>query len=124
MSRTFFIAGAISGFFAVAAGAFGAHELKNVLSPEMFEVFETAVQYQFYHTFALLMTAMALDKYEHAYFSRAGWFFLAGIVLFSGSLYVLTLTGLRWMGAITPLGGVSLLTGWWLLGRAFWSVVQ
>jgi len=111
-SRLFFMLGAASAFLAVAFGAFGAHSLKAILAPDMLAVFETGVRYQMYHALALLAVGWAAHQYPQASFHIAGWLFVAGIVLFSGSLYVLALSGVRWLGAITPLGGVCFLAGW------------
>ncbi len=102
------IVGAVLGFVAVAAGAFGAHGLKGVLTPERFETFEVAVRYQMYHALAIL-AAGSLGA------PQAAWCFLAGVVIFSGSLYLLVLTDARWLGAITPIGGLLFLAGWILL---------
>ncbi|HVH28955.1 MAG TPA: DUF423 domain-containing protein [Vicinamibacterales bacterium] len=113
MDTTFMLVGALAGFLGVAAGAFGAHGLRSRLSPEMLAVFETAVRYQMYHVFALLITAAVIGRMGDArLLSMAGWSFVAGIVLFSGSLFALTLTGITTLGAITPLGGVAFLIGW------------
>lgn len=109
-------------FFAVAAGAFGAHGLKNVLSDPMKAIFETAVRYQMIHGLALFVVSWLLSKGPSSAASAAGWCFLAGIVLFSGSLYILSLTGVKGWGAITPIGGVAFLAGWICL--AFVSVFQ
>jgi uncharacterized membrane protein YgdD (TMEM256/DUF423 family) len=115
MERLFFAIGALSAFVGVAAGAFGAHGLKSRLDADMLAVFETGVRYQMYHSFALLAVAWAATRWPGTAVTAAGWCFVAGIVIFSGSLYVLSLAGLRWMGAITPLGGVAFLVGWLLL---------
>ncbi len=117
--RTLAAAAAISGFVSVAAGAFGAHALKAALSPAATGVWQTAVQYQMFHTLALL----AVGAFPWAATGRrlaraAGWLFVGGIALFSGSLYLLALTGLRWWGAVTPVGGTLLLAGWACLGLA------
>lgn len=96
-------------FLDVALGAFGAHGLKNRLTPEMLTVFETGVRYQAYHALGLLLLAALRGP------DKAGWCFVGGILLFSGSLYALALTGVRWLGAITPLGGLLFLAGWALL---------
>jgi uncharacterized membrane protein YgdD (TMEM256/DUF423 family) len=113
MDNTFMLIAALAGFLGVAAGAFGAHGLRSRLSPEMLAVFETAVRYQMYHVFALLITAAVIGRLGDArLLSIAGWSFVAGIVLFSGSLFALTLTGITTLGAITPLGGVAFLIGW------------
>jgi uncharacterized membrane protein YgdD (TMEM256/DUF423 family) len=120
MSRTFFILGAVLALLAVAAGAFGAHGLRARVTPELLVVFETAARYQMYHAVALIVTAWAWGQWPGTATLAAGWLFLAGILIFSGSLYVLVLTGLRWMGAITPIGGVAFLLGWGLLALAAW----
>jgi uncharacterized membrane protein YgdD (TMEM256/DUF423 family) len=112
MDRLFFGLGAGSAFVAVGAGAFGTHGLRARLSPELLAVFETAARYQMYHALALLAVAWAVTRWSGALTQWAGWLFLAGTVLFSGSLYLLALTGIRWLGAITPLGGVAFLAGW------------
>ena len=112
MDRLFFSIGTLSGLISVAAGAFGAHALRARLSPEHLAVFETAARYQMYHALALLAVAWAAARWPGALSLWAGWLFVAGTVLFSGSLYTLALTGARWLGAITPLGGVAFLVGW------------
>jgi uncharacterized membrane protein YgdD (TMEM256/DUF423 family) len=112
MDRLFFSIGALSAFLSVAAGAFGAHALRARLSPEYLAVFETAARYQMYHALGLLAVAWAVGRWPGALPQWAGWLFLAGTVLFSGSLYALALTGVRWLGAITPLGGIAFLVGW------------
>ena len=107
---------ACSGFLAVALGAFGAHGLKQHLSNDMMAVYQTAVQYQFIHTLALLAVALLLLQFPDASLLRwAGLAFAVGILIFSGSLYVLSLSGIKWLGAITPIGGVGFLAGWVLL---------
>jgi len=113
MDRTFLLFGAVSGFLAVAFGAFGAHGLRNRLSPEMLGVFETAVRYQIYHALAVLIVALTIGHIGNArLLVLSGWLFIAGIVLFSGSLYALVLSDIRILGAITPIGGVLFLLGW------------
>jgi uncharacterized membrane protein YgdD (TMEM256/DUF423 family) len=120
--RFWFAAGAVLAGLAVAAGAFGAHGLRDRLSPGDLATFETATRYQMYHALGLLAVAWAHHRGAAAA-PVAGWSFLLGIVLFSGSLYLLTLCGLRGMGAVTPLGGVAFLAGWaalaWSAGTAF-----
>jgi uncharacterized membrane protein YgdD (TMEM256/DUF423 family) len=119
MDRAFQILGALAGVVGVALGAFGAHGLEGRLSPEMLDVFETAVRYHLYHALALVATAAILARLPSSRLvAAAGWAFLAGIVLFSGSLYLLALTGARGLGAITPLGGIAFLVGWALLAIA------
>lgn len=112
VDRLFFGVGALSSLVSVAAGAFGAHALRARLTPELLAVFETAARYQMYHALALLAVAWATTRWPGALAVWAGWLFLAGTVLFSGSLYALALTGVRGLGAITPLGGVAFLAGW------------
>jgi uncharacterized membrane protein YgdD (TMEM256/DUF423 family) len=112
MDRVFFALGAVSGFISVAAGAFGAHPLRSRLTPEYLGVFETAARYQMYHALALLAVAWAVSRGTGSIAQWAGWLFVIGTVLFSGSLYGLALTGIRWLGVITPLGGVAFLAGW------------
>lgn len=102
-------------FLAVALGAFGAHGLRHRLSPDMLEIFETGVRYHFYHALGLFAVAWVADKSPSGLATAAGWALTAGIVIFSGTLYLLSVTGVRWLGAITPIGGVSFLAGWVLL---------
>ncbi len=119
MERLFILIGAILGFLGVAGGAFGSHALKNRLSADLLQVFEVAVRYQMYHALALVLTGFILTRFHSQALSWAGWFFAAGVVIFSGTLYLLTLTGQRWLGAITPIGGTALLVGWLLVA---WGV--
>ena len=104
--------GALMGFVGVGLGAFGAHALKGRLSPEMLAVFETGVRYQMYHALALLATAALMSRSEGRAVIVAGWSFTAGILIFSGSLYALALTGVTILGAVTPIGGLAFLIGW------------
>jgi len=116
MGREFLVVAAISGFLAVALGAFGAHGLKARLSPELMSAYQTGVQYHFYHTCALLACALLLRSgLVHPALYLAGYSYTVGIVIFSGSLYVLAITGQRWLGMLTPLGGVAFLIGWFAL---------
>jgi len=112
-ARTFLVIGALAALAGVALGAFAAHGLRGRLDPQMLANFETGVRYQMYHALALLGVAAMADRLPSL--SAAGWCFLAGIVVFSGSLYVLSTTGMRWLGAITPLGGLAFLAGWALV---------
>lgn len=112
MDRTFMFIGALMGFVGVGLGAFGAHALKGRLSPEMLAVFETGVRYQMYHALALLATAALMSRSEGRAVIVAGWSFTAGILIFSGSLYALALTGVTILGAVTPIGGLAFLIGW------------
>ena len=107
--------GAFFGGLAVAGGAFGAHLLKPVLDSAMLSVFETAVRYQMYHALALCIVAWIGKADARLPMAVVGWLFTTGIVLFSGSLYVLSLSGIRWIGALTPLGGVAFMAGWAVL---------
>lgn len=109
-------AGAFNAFIAVAAGAFAAHALKNTLTPEYLNTFKTAANYQMYHGLGLLIVGL-LNKHEsNRYSIAAAIFMFIGIVLFSGSLYLLVFTGLRWLGMVTPFGGICLLIAWTILG--------
>jgi uncharacterized membrane protein YgdD (TMEM256/DUF423 family) len=121
VSSLFFVLGALFAFVAVAGGAFGAHSLKAILAPDLLAVFETGIRYQMYHALALLAVGWAAHQYPQASFHISGWLFVAGIVLFSGSLYILALSGVRWLGAITPLGGVLLLAGWAVFAWQAWQ---
>jgi uncharacterized membrane protein YgdD (TMEM256/DUF423 family) len=112
VERTFFVLGAVSGFLAVALGAFAAHGLRGKLPSDLFDVFEVGARYHVYHALALLATAWAVTRWPGTAATTAGWLFVAGTVLFSGSLYALAVTGIRPLGAITPLGGVCFLAGW------------
>jgi uncharacterized membrane protein YgdD (TMEM256/DUF423 family) len=121
MARIFFTLGSIFGGLAVTLGAFGAHVLKDRLTAGMLANFETGVRYQMYHALALLAVAWVIDRWPVTSLPvAAGWFFVAGVLLFSVSLYVLALSGVRWLGAITPLGGVSFVAGWLCLLLAVW----
>ena len=113
--QLFFGLGCIFGALGVGLGAFAAHGLSNTLSAPDLATFETAARYQMYHALALLAAAWAVDRWGGALASAAGWAFVVGIVVFSGSLYMLVLTGPRWLGAITPIGGVAFIVGWVLL---------
>ena len=112
--------GALAAFIGVAFGAFGAHGLRGRLSPENLNVFETGVRYQMYHAFALFVVAIALTRFGGWSVRAAGWLFTVGIVVFSGSLYALALTGVRALGAVTPLGGVAFIAGWLALAWSAW----
>ncbi|HEU4763750.1 MAG TPA: DUF423 domain-containing protein [Gemmatimonadales bacterium] len=120
MEKTFATLGALLAGLAVAAGAFGAHALRARLAPDLLEVFETGARYQMYHALALFAVAWAVGRWGPGAATAAGWLFVAGTVLFSGSLYALALTGVRWLGAITPLGGLCYLAGWASLAAAAW----
>ena len=123
MHKTFLRTAAITGAMAVALGAFGAHGLRKILDAELLPVFETAVRYQFYHVFALLAAAILYKEYPGKLMQRAGNFFIGGMILFSGSLYLLCYVkhsqlSLNWVGAITPCGGAAFIAGWLLLFAA------
>lgn len=132
MDRIFSVLGALSAALAVAAGAFGAHALRARVEPRMLEVFETAARYQMYHALGLFAVAWVISRAVQAtaigtgamaapratFAVVAGWLFVAGTLLFSGSLYAMTLTGVRALGAITPVGGVCFIAGWLCLGIA------
>jgi uncharacterized membrane protein YgdD (TMEM256/DUF423 family) len=120
MDRVFAALGAASAFLAVAAGAFGAHALRSRLSSELLAVFETAARYQMYHALGLLAVAWAATRWPGPAVRAAGWLFVAGTVVFSGSLYALALTGVRGWGAVTPLGGLAFLAGWLALALGVW----
>jgi uncharacterized membrane protein YgdD (TMEM256/DUF423 family) len=120
VDRLFVILGALSAFVGVGAGAFGAHALKVRLAPDLLAVFDTGARYQLVHALALLAVAWACQRWPGARADRAGWCFVAGTVLFSGSLYALALTGVRTFGAVTPFGGAAFLAGWALLAWSAW----
>ncbi len=127
MQRNLLIIGFLLAALAVILGAFGAHGLKARISPHQLQIFETGVKYQFYHTFAIIMTALLLEKLNHAFTAYAAYSFIIGIVCFSGSLYLLanrTLLGIehwKWIGPITPIGGLFFIVGWGLLA---WAVFK
>jgi uncharacterized membrane protein YgdD (TMEM256/DUF423 family) len=112
VTRTFFVLGALSAGVAVILGAFGAHWLRGRLTADMLAVFEVGVRYQMYHALALLAVAWAYARWPGTAMAVAGWLFVVGAVVFSGTLYLLAFTGQKWLGAITPLGGVALILGW------------
>ncbi len=112
MHRRQFLAAALLGFIAVAAGAFGAHALAGRLNPQRMETFQTAVRYQMFHVPVILLVALIQERLPSAWIVRAGWFLVAGVVLFSGSLYMLVLLDQPVLGAVTPIGGALMLAGW------------
>lgn len=123
MDRVFITIGALSAFIGVAAGAFGAHPLRDRLSAAMLQTFQTGVTYQMYHALALVGLGILLGRFSvdgSPWMTAAGWLFVVGTLLFSGSLYLLALTDTTWLGAITPLGGVAFLAGWALLALGVW----
>ena len=121
MDRLFFMLGSLSAGLAVVLGAFGAHALKARLAPDMLAVYETGVRYHLVHALALLAVAWAATRWPGTAVSAGGWLFVAGTVLFSGSLYALSLSGVRGLGAITPLGGVAWIVGWLCLAWGAWQ---
>jgi uncharacterized membrane protein YgdD (TMEM256/DUF423 family) len=118
MASIWFSAGALAGAAGVALGAFGAHGLKTRVDADMLAVFETGARYQMYHALALLAVGWAASRWPGGWVNLSGWLFVAGIVIFSGSLYVMALSGIRWLGAITPLGGLAFILGWTALAVA------
>jgi uncharacterized membrane protein YgdD (TMEM256/DUF423 family) len=118
MERVFFGLGALSALIAVGAGAFGAHALRERIVPDMLAVFEVGARYHMYHALGLLAAAWAVGRWPGGPAVTAGWLFLAGTVIFSGSLYLLAFTGQRWLGAVTPLGGLAFILGWAALALA------
>ncbi len=121
MERLFLALGAASAFLAVALGAFAAHALKARLAPEMLAVFDTGVRYQMFHALALLAVAWAHSRWPGTAVLAAGWLFVAGTLVFSGSLYALALSGVRSLGAATPAGGLAFLAGWLCLAWGAWK---
>ncbi|ALG66759.1 DUF423 domain-containing protein [Beggiatoa leptomitoformis] len=116
MGKSFVILGSLNAFLAVSLGAFGAHGLKPVMSAEMFAVYQTGVNYHLFHALGLLIISVLVQLWTSSrWVVMAGWFLLAGIILFSGSLYVLSLTGVHYFGVVTPIGGSAFLVGWLLL---------
>ncbi|MBI2218861.1 MAG: DUF423 domain-containing protein [Candidatus Rokubacteria bacterium] len=121
MDRVFVVVGSLSAGLAVVLGAFAAHGLRGRLPADLLATFETGARYHMYHALALFAVAWASGRWPSASLTAAGWLFLAGTALFSGSLYVLAVTGQRWLGAITPFGGVAFIAGWLLLAYAIAS---
>ena len=122
-TRIFIAAAGVFGGLSVAGGAFASHALKDRLTDRALAIFETGARYQMYHALALLLVALLLSRAQESqvFFAVAGWAFIAGNIIFSGSLYTLSLTNIKWLGAITPLGGVSYILGWGCLAVAAWS---
>ena len=120
MSRTFFAIGAVAAALAVLLGAFGAHALAERVRPERLQTFEIGVRYHMYHALALFVVAWASAQWPGGAVHAAGYLFLAGIFIFSGSLYLLVLTDTGWLGAVTPIGGLAFLLGWGLLAWGVW----
>ena len=124
MTKFFISIAAIMAGLSVASGAFASHALKARLSQQALDIWETGSKYQMYHALALLMVGLLLsrnDEVSSTLLNTASWAFIVGIVLFSGSLYALSLSNIKWLGAITPLGGVAFLVGWCCLAIAVWS---
>ena len=123
LTRIFLATAAVFGGLSVVGGAFASHALKSKLTDRALGIFETGARYQMYHALALLLVALLLSRPEQSqtFFAVAGWAFIAGTIIFSGSLYALSLTNIKWLGAITPLGGVSYIVGWGCLAVAAWS---
>lgn len=118
--QMFIALGSLFAALAVAAGAFGAHMLKAILDPPMLAVFETAARYQIYHALGMIAVGLAGQVFGCPQVARAGWCFATGIFLFCGSLYGVSLLGIRWLGAMTPIGGLAFITGWSLFGWYVW----
>lgn len=124
MAKLFLTLGSLAGLLAVAFGAFGAHALRARLDSTAQGVFETAVQYHFWHALALLAVGLlALQQPGSGLLRSSGWLFCLGILIFSGSLYALAITGSKWLGAVTPLGGLAFIAGWGCLAAAAWKVL-
>jgi len=123
-SRRLIMIGCIVAGVGVAAGAFGAHMLKTILEPPMLAAYDTATRYQMYHAFGMVLVGMAIRVYDDRRLAMAGWLFATGMVLFCGSLYGIALAGLKWLGPITPVGGLTFITGWGLLGWRVWKGVR
>ena len=121
MRKPFLFLAAVGGFVGVAMGAFGAHGLKHLLSDHLLEVYKTAVNYQMWHALALGLISVLP---EHKFLRLAGWLLVAGVVLFSGSLYLLAILNIGWLGMITPLGGLAFLAAWALLALVAWQYNQ
>lgn len=119
LTKTFLLLGSINAALAVGLGAFGAHVLRGRLSESLLSTYQTGVQYHFYHALGLFAVALVASQLPNSILVKwSGWLMLAGIILFSASLYLLSITGMRWLGAITPLGGVAFISAWLLLAAA------
>jgi uncharacterized membrane protein YgdD (TMEM256/DUF423 family) len=124
MSNLFIGLGALGAFISVAAGAFGAHALRQVMQADMLAIYHTAVDYQFFHSLGLIATGILQRISPRRYQVAASWTMLAGIIIFSGSLYILSITGIRWLGMITPVGGICLLVAWLMLALSHLAGAQ
>jgi len=125
MAKLFLTLGSLSGLLAVVLGAFGAHALKARLDTAALAIFDTASQYHFYHSLALLVVGLLAITYPvSGYLKASGWLFVFGILVFSGSLYVLSVSGVRWLGAVTPIGGLAFIAGWFCLAAASWTLID
>ncbi|MFB2878710.1 DUF423 domain-containing protein [Floridanema aerugineum] len=124
MMRIFLMFGAIFGAVSVAAGAFASHALKEKLTERAIAIFELGARYQMYHALALVLVALLLTRFEKPtpFLLTSGWAFILGVIIFSGSLYALSLTGIKWLGAITPVGGAAFIVGWSCLAIAAWAL--
>ena len=124
MVKIFLFIGSILAGLSVAGGAFASHALKDRLSDRFLEIFETGTKYQMYHALALILVALLLNSQENKPITMvgAGYAFIIGILIFSGSLYALSLTGIKWLGAIAPIGGAALIIGWLSLAIAAWGI--
>ncbi len=122
MQKIALLSGSILAFLAVAIGAFGAHGLQSILEAnQRVDTFETAVKYHMYHALALLLTGVLLQYYPGRLMENSVWLFIAGILIFSGSLYILSITNIKVLGAITPIGGLCFLIAWAMLAIGFWK---
>jgi uncharacterized membrane protein YgdD (TMEM256/DUF423 family) len=122
MHKLFLLAGTVFGGLGVAIGAFGAHKLKDILLKNArADVFETSVKYQFYHALALLAVGLLLLKTDDKLLSYSGWCFIWGIIIFSGSLYTLSLTNIKMLGAVAPIGGTLFIAGWVMMFLSVWK---
>lgn len=123
-SRRLIMIGCIVAGIGVAAGAFGAHMLKSILEPPMLAAYDTATRYQMYHAFGMVLVGMAIRVYDDRRLAIAGWLFAMGMLLFCGSLYGIALAGLKWLGPLTPLGGLTFILGWGIFGWRVWKGVS
>lgn len=124
MMRIFLMFGAIFGALSVAGGAFASHALKEKLTEKAIAIFEVGARYQMYHALALLLVGLLLSRWEQPtpFLAISGWAFIVGVIIFSGSLYALSFTGIKWLGVITPLGGAAFIVGWSCLAIAAWGL--